>query len=588
MRVSDLVAEGGLDATVGDAKADALLRDAGVVVLRGAVEADVMRRTKGLVEEDATRPILEGKKKPLLDGRVDVKVESLDDESVLRKAVEPLVKRALTEDAVLAAAGVVVRGSRAWHRDGNPLFPGHCALPAHALTAFFPLVPDTVEQFLVASHHAAESDDRLESSEPYAAPSLEVGDVVVFDFRVRHRLVSLDRPMLFMVFTRPWFVTSSLFPAPPPAVSPTSSSSSSSDEAPSLLAPPPPRLGDDYHDETKEEAFVMKEPWVYCVDEDARYSERALARTPSGQLPRKLTRQRNCNDDRWEVDVEFEGLRGPEAVRALERRCGFRYAATAVFLRARDLRDRQLLFSTPSPRASDLGVDADLAARRVAPLEVKSVPQVRGFGLFARDDVPAGSFVAEYAGLVAPSKNDRAFDGYALDYAQALDGTTLRISARDFGSVARFVNHDPERPNAAVVAATPPSGLRRVLIITTSPIRRGDQILVDYGPAYWHGADVVPVQLHVRDDEEGSSSSSSRGEPTTTTTRRTTTTTRRASEDKPMFWSSLWPPKKGGHRAVATSLRGLASSVLRAIDVNEDPPDKETSTLSAWRDLDTW
>ena len=482
----ELVAEGGLDASVEDA--GDLLREAGVVVLRSLLSTEAVETLATAVESDLNR-VQRRLSTMLLDpetfafieacgrgkGRIDVKVDRKKiDVDLISKALAPVLEATFDGDYTVGPLGVVVSspgsGIQRWHRDGDPLFPGH-QLPAHAVTAFVPLVSVDDDlgptQFLVGSHLRGDVTEPI--SPPFAGPSTDVGDVLLFDYRVIHRGVpnvsDRDRPVLYVVFHRSWFSDVQNFPV-----------------AMSL--------------------FSEDEPAVACLDENVAYSERLLARTPSGQLPER--REHQIPQGKHQT-VEFGKLRGLDAIRELERRCGFQYTATTMFLRTRDLRDRQLLVGPPAPRARELGIETDLDARNVAHVAVRPVPEVHGYGLFALDTIASGALVAEYAGLVGPSVEGSSFDGYALDYAQGLDGRCLRISARNYGNVARFINHDPRHPNAKLVTATPASGLRRILVVAIFPISPGDQILMDYGPAYWHGADVVPVQLNVRDDDQNDS-----------------------------------------------------------------------------------
>mmetsp|Transcript_33529 Transcript_33529/g.107108 ORF Transcript_33529/g.107108 Transcript_33529/m.107108 type:complete len:660 (-) Transcript_33529:314-2293(-) len=653
---AELVVEGALDCSVGDERAKELLREAGVVVLKATVEREALAATQWegrvarVMEAVGRRRLTEDADFAFAEacargrGRVDVKLDDgCSPLSLSSKAVTSVVEDALGGDVVVADRGVVLSlpGSPAqrWHRDGSPLFPesGH-SLPAHAVTAFYPLtnVDEGLgpTQFLLGSHVAAQDDPRFVEpirNTPYAAPCLDVGDVVLFDYRIVHRggpnksSPARPRPLLYVVYRRSWFVDVQNFP----------------ETRRSIFLKDDDAENDDKNDDD-EKKNAQEPPTVFCVDEDEAYSETDLARTPSGQLPppRPRPRPRRSSSSSEEAEagafdfssntlplnVEFEGLVGVEAVRALEAKCNFAYVSTTAYLRSRDLRDRQLLFAPPARRAKDLGVDID--ARAVASVAVRPVPEVDGYGLFATEALPPGTLVAEYAGIVAPAfetTGPSVFDGYALEYAQGLDGRTLRISSKHFGNVARFVNHDPDHPNAELVAAIPDSGLRRILVVTVTAIQPDEQILMDYGAAYWHGADVLPVQLKGGKDrrqrrrgEVPSSSSSSSSRPTTTTTTpggpaapetttaaaavAATTTKKNTTKAKvPAAVGPLWTSPttllKAHAKSLTPSLKGIASSVLRAIEGHDDvgPPEDDapektpnSSALYAWRDLDTW
>ena len=116
-----------------------------------------------------------------------------------------------------------------------------------------------------------------------------------------------------------------------------------------------------------------------------------------------------------------------------------------------------------------------------------------GYGVFAVEPIATGALVVEYAGLVAPATLD-GFDPYGLSYAETLAGEPLRLSARRFGNAARFVNHDSAAPNAEITRVEH-RGLLRVVIVATEDIAAREQVLVDYGEAYWRASGVAPQSL---------------------------------------------------------------------------------------------
>ena len=73
-------------------------------------------------------------------------------------------------------------------------------------------------------------------------------------------------------------------------------------------------------------------------------------------------------------------------------------------------------------------------------------------------------------------------------------GEPLRLSARRFGNAARFVNHASVKPNAEIVRVVH-RGLLRVVIVAREAIAAGEQVLVEYGEAYWCASGVEPQSL---------------------------------------------------------------------------------------------
>lgn len=126
--------------------------------------------------------------------------------------------------AVLAYTGLVVSlpgaVDQTWHTDGEALYPD-MQLPPHALTVFLPL--DDLcgatgsalgsPEFLPASHlveRRKELDTGTGTPPMSASFGLKAGEAVIFDYRTVHRGVKnrsteTARPLLYQVWTKPWF-----------------------------------------------------------------------------------------------------------------------------------------------------------------------------------------------------------------------------------------------------------------------------------------------------------------------------------------------------------------------------------------------
>jgi SET domain-containing protein len=108
---------------------------------------------------------------------------------------------------------------------------------------------------------------------------------------------------------------------------------------------------------------------------------------------------------------------------------------------------------------------ADLSLKRSA----------SGLGLFALRDIPARRRVIEYVGeLITDEEAGRRRGKYLFDLG---DGRAIDGRARS--NPARYVNHSCD-PNAEAFI----SG-RRVWVWSRRRIRAGEEITIDYGPAYF-------------------------------------------------------------------------------------------------------
>ena len=190
------------------------------------------------------------------------------------------------------------------------------------------------------------------------------------------------------------------------------------------------------------------------------------------------------------------GSTGAAAKEILSRDAGFEWVPSLAFLHERHFRDRALLVYPPAPTSAELGVAEALDANgppvsRAEAIEIVDLESAGGYGVFAVEPIATGALIVEYAGLVAPATD--GFDPYGLSYAETLAGEPLRLSARRFGNAARFVNHD-SAPNAEITRVEH-RGLLRVVIVATEDIAAREQVLVDYGEAYWRASGVEPQSL---------------------------------------------------------------------------------------------
>lgn len=147
-------------------------------------------------------------------------------------------------------------------------------------------------------------------------------------------------------------------------------------------------------------------------------------------------------------------------------------------------------------RESFTGVNAQyghqIALAETAPIYVRRIDNRVGYGVFADAPLETGAFIGEYAGVVQPesdlSGTALASDGYESDYSwyylDEIDGApSLEINGRLAGNEMRFVNHG-EEPNL-VVEHTLFEGQWIIFFVAGRDIEKDEQLLIDYGEAYW-------------------------------------------------------------------------------------------------------
>lgn len=148
----------------------------------------------------------------------------------------PVIQKLLGDSAKLVYCGLILSfpGSddQPWHQDGHALFPEAAEsnslgtdLPPYALNVFVPLTDIDSSlgptEFWLSSHkesqwkavqHTLMANDGFPPREDkrIIRPLLQKGDVLIYDYRTCHRGTananeSAVRPMLYLMYARPWF-----------------------------------------------------------------------------------------------------------------------------------------------------------------------------------------------------------------------------------------------------------------------------------------------------------------------------------------------------------------------------------------------
>lgn len=129
----------------------------------------------------------------------------------------------------------------------------------------------------------------------------------------------------------------------------------------------------------------------------------------------------------------------------------------------------------------------------IVPSFLEKIDDSVGYGLFARELILPGEYVAEYAGVVEQAtpvyEGERKENGlhpndYAIEYP-VLDrkGFSLQVNALAEGNESRFINHS-FHPNLQVEHSLI-EGRWAIFFIAIREIREKEQLLFDYGDQYW-------------------------------------------------------------------------------------------------------
>lgn len=128
----------------------------------------------------------------------------------------------------------------------------------------------------------------------------------------------------------------------------------------------------------------------------------------------------------------------------------------------------------------------------MAPVYISRIDSNVGYGVYAASELEKDAFIGEYTGVIqeAEETSGRELDrgGFESDYSwyyleEIEQAPSLEINGRFEGNELRFVNHSTE-PNVGV-EHTLVDGYWILFFKTTRKIKADEQLLINYGEAYW-------------------------------------------------------------------------------------------------------
>lgn len=140
-----------------------------------------------------------------------------------------------------------------------------------------------------------------------------------------------------------------------------------------------------------------------------------------------------------------------------------------------------------SPLARWLGQlhKRDLLSPPMPPIAVCWINSYIGYGVFAREAIPAWTYIGEYTGILRRrqaiwmDENDYCFR-YPIPFFSLRYFT---IDSGQQGNFTRFINHS-DNPNVEAIGAFQ-DGLFHIVIRTIRDIQPGEELCYHYGPLYW-------------------------------------------------------------------------------------------------------
>lgn len=126
----------------------------------------------------------------------------------------------------------------------------------------------------------------------------------------------------------------------------------------------------------------------------------------------------------------------------------------------------------------------EILSQAAPALSIRWIDDQIGWGVFAEQDLRKMDFVCEYTGLVRKRKRADKTNGYCFEYLISQgEESPYVIDASHQGGASRYINHSA-KPNLLSILATFDNITHAVLIVN-EPIKKGTQLLYDYGANYW-------------------------------------------------------------------------------------------------------
>jgi hypothetical protein len=129
----------------------------------------------------------------------------------------------------------------------------------------------------------------------------------------------------------------------------------------------------------------------------------------------------------------------------------------------------------------------EINAGYVADLTISWIDDFIGYGVFANQEIPAGSYIGEYTGIVRRlNRLNPDHNAYCFHYPTRFwSWKYFMIDALHEGNETRFINHsnEPNLQPQCIVDAD--QGLLHLVFFAAKHIDKGSELTFNYGPDYW-------------------------------------------------------------------------------------------------------
>lgn len=139
-----------------------------------------------------------------------------------------------------------------------------------------------------------------------------------------------------------------------------------------------------------------------------------------------------------------------------------------------------------------------VCTKKSAPMYLKYVSPVVGYGVFAAAPLKKGDFIGMYSGELRCWCDGKKNEPDDVDYAwfyptNAVNGKRIVVDAKFKGNELRFINHASCQNTRRIYVIV--DGILYICYIAGRDIYKDEQLTVDYGAEYWQSRSINPENV---------------------------------------------------------------------------------------------
>ena len=139
-------------------------------------------------------------------------------------------------------------------------------------------------------------------------------------------------------------------------------------------------------------------------------------------------------------------------------------------------------------------VQRNYLAPKFAPMYLRWVSNIVGYGVFAAKNIKKGDFIGEYFGVLREIKSDSDNLDYAWYYSlDAVDGKKLIVDGKNQGNELRFINHS-NNPNSLRIDVLCKDNILHIVYIADKDIAKDKELTVSYGEEYFKSREMKIIE----------------------------------------------------------------------------------------------